>query len=37
MNQSRFSGGNLSPQEKMKDGNMINTRINVHNFITCFF
>lgn len=37
MNQSRFSRGNLSPQEKMKDGNMIITRINVHNFITCFF
>lgn len=37
MNQSRFRGGNLNPQEKMKDGNMINIRINVHNFITCLF
>lgn len=36
MNQSKFSGGNLIPQEQMKDGKMINTRINVHNFITCF-
>lgn len=36
MNQSKFSGGNLIPQEQMKGDNMINTRINVHNFITCF-